>query len=113
MKITQGQYFEIEEFFTDKCRLVEAEFIQEMIDHFIDGIEMRMTETVSFEAALGQTIDEFGGVRSIRKMEWGFQKSLTRKLAREWWMAVREYAHRPKLYRSVTIFIVINLRSAL
>ncbi|WP_159476313.1 hypothetical protein [Dyadobacter sp. 3J3] len=76
MKITQAQYFRIEEFFTEKCRLVETEFIEEMTDHFIDSIETKLSESISFDAAMDSTIEDFGGLAAIRKMEWQFRKDL-------------------------------------
>lgn len=109
MKITQGQYFEIQQFFIEKCRLVEEKFFQEMMDHFVDGIESQMAEGISFEKAMNQVVDNFGGVSSIRKMEWSFQKSFMKKQVKELWMIVGEYSSRPKLYRSIVIFIVVTI----
>lgn len=108
MKITQGQYFEIEEFFTEKCRLVETEFIEEMVDHFTDEIEDKMTDGVSFNNALDITVEDFGGLKSIRKMQWEFQKALMKKQIREWWLLCNEYLQRPKLYKAVVISIVVT-----
>lgn len=109
MKITQGQYFEIEEFFIEKCRLVEEKFFREMTDHFVDGIESRLIENVSFEKALNHVVEDFGGVKGIRKMEWSFQKSFMKKQVKELWMIVREYSSRPKLYRSLIILVGVTI----
>lgn len=107
MKITQGQYFEIEDFFTKKCKLVETEFIDEMMDHFIDGIEAKVKEGTSFESALIETSDDFGGVRLLRKMEWDFQKSSSKKEVKAWVNSVRSYFSTPKLYRSIVISALV------
>lgn len=107
MKITQGQYFEIEDFFIKKCKLVETEFIDEMMDHFIDGIEAKINDDTSFESALMQTSDDFGGVPLLRKMEWNFQKSAFQKQIKAWINTVRSYFSTPKLYRSVMIFALV------
>ena len=109
MKITQGQYFEIEEFFTEKCRLVETEFIEEMVDHFTDGIEHKITDGVSFNSALEQTVEEFGGIKAIRKMQWEFQKAFVKKQIREWWALSKEYLKKPKIYRTISISLTVTL----
>lgn len=79
MKITPAQYFEIEDFFAKTCRLVETEFIEEMTDHFMDAIEAKMAESISFHQALDSTIEDFGGLGVIQKMEWQYRKGFIQK----------------------------------
>ncbi|GLU55526.1 hypothetical protein [Dyadobacter frigoris] len=111
MKITQAQYFEIEEFFTEKCRLVETEFIEEMTDHFIDAIETKLTESTPFDAAMDSTIEDFGGLGAIQKMEWQYRKGFVKKQLQVLWALEKSQFSRQKMLRSGLIAVSLTALS--
>lgn len=109
MKITQSQYFEIEEFFTEKCRLVETDFIKEMTDHFIDAIESKLTDSIPFDAAMELTIKDFGGLGVIQKMEWQFRNGFVKKQIRVLWSLAKSQFAGMKLSRTAIVSVSITL----
>lgn len=111
MKITQAQYFEIEEFLTEKCRLVETEFIEEMTDHFIDAIETKLTESMPFDQALTLTIADFGDFVTIRKMEWQYRKGFIKKQLRVLLEIEKSQFGKQKISRSLSIAALLTALS--
>ncbi|MBE9463486.1 hypothetical protein ACFP1I_11200 [Dyadobacter subterraneus] len=110
MKVTQAQYFEIEDFLSKKCRLSETEFIDEMTDHFIDAIEEKLKESIPFNEAMYSTIEDFGGMRAIQKMEWQFRKGFVKKQLRVLLTLWKSQLSGQKLLRSLIVtFLVTTL----
>ncbi|MCF0056056.1 hypothetical protein [Dyadobacter sp. CY356] len=108
MKITQAQYFEIEEFFTKNCKLVETDFIKEMTDHFIDAIESKLTESFPFDKAMDLTIKDFGGLGAIQKMEWQFRMGFMKKQIRVLWALEKSQFAGIKLLRTAIVSAAIT-----
>lgn len=101
--MTHSQHSGIVTFLTQKCQLIETAFIEEMTDHFVASVEARMTDSLSFEEALRQTIDDFGGRKKIQKMEWSYRKVFLKSLLRDWWALVKSQFSKTKRLRILTI----------
>jgi hypothetical protein len=109
--MTPAQQALIVTFLTQKCELIETIFIQEMTDHFVVSVEARMRDPLSFEEALQQTIDDFGGPNHIRKMEWTFRKVFLKSLLRDWWALVKSQFATPRRVRTLLVVSMITLVS--
>lgn len=104
--MTQDQHTGIVTFLTQKCQLIETAFIEEMTDHFAVSVEARMSDSLSFEQALAQTIDDFGGRKNIQKMEWTYRKAFVKSMFRDWLSVVKSQFARHKRLRTL---IVVSL----
>ncbi|GAB3958403.1 hypothetical protein GCM10028805_52670 [Spirosoma harenae] len=109
--MTQAQQTLITNFLTQQCELVETTFIQEMTDHFVVSVEARMTDSLSFEEALQQTIDDFGGPTTIQKMEWTYRKVYLRSLLRNWWTLVKSQFAIHKRIRTLLVVGFVTVTS--
>ncbi|GAB3995369.1 hypothetical protein GCM10028807_35330 [Spirosoma daeguense] len=109
--MTQAQQVLITSFLTQQCELVETTFIQEMTDHFVVSVESRMTDYLSFEEALQQTIDDFGGPSNIQKMEWTYRKVYLRSLLRNWWTLVKNQLANHKRIRTLLVVGFVTFAS--
>lgn len=64
--MTQAQHSAIVALLTTKYQLIETMFIEEMTDHFVSSIEKQMAESLSFQQALEQTVNDFGAERTFK-----------------------------------------------
>lgn len=109
--MTQAQQALIATFLTQKCQLVENVFIDEMTDHFVASVEARMVDSLSFEEALQQTVDDFGGPKAIQKMEWTYRKVFVKSLLRDWWALVKSQFAKPKRVRTLLVVGLVTFAS--
>lgn len=107
--MTQAQHSDIVTLLTQKFQLIETAFIEEMTDHFVTSIENQMSDTLSFQQALEQTVKDFGGEKNIQRMEWAYRKVFLKNQFRDWWGIVKGQFSKSKLIRSVIIvgFVLI------
>ncbi|GAB3273731.1 hypothetical protein GCM10027347_46300 [Larkinella harenae] len=109
--MTQSQHSVIVSFLTQKCQLIETAFIEEMTDHFVASVEAQMTDSLSFEEALQRTIDDFGGRKNIRKMEWTYRKVFLKSLLRDWWALVKSQFATSNRLRTLVVVGLLTLAS--
>lgn len=109
--MTQAQHSVIITFLTQHCQLIETAFIDEMTDHFVDSVEARMSDSLSFEEALQQTMKDFGGSTNIHKMEWTYRKVFLRSLFRDWWALVKSQFATPKRVRTLLVVSLVTFVS--
>jgi hypothetical protein len=109
--MNQAQHALIVTFLTQQCELVETAFIDEMTDHFVASVEARMANLLSFEEALQQTIDDFGGSNNIQKMEWTYRKVFLKSLFRDWWALVKSQFATPKRVRTLLVVGLVTFAS--
>lgn len=99
--MTQAQHSAIVTLLTQKCQLIETAFIEEMTDHFVISIENRMSDSLSFQEALQQTVIDFGGRKNIQKMEWAYRKVFMKNQICDWWWLVKSQFSKSKITRSI------------
>ncbi|GAB3977173.1 hypothetical protein GCM10028806_38090 [Spirosoma terrae] len=109
--MTQAQQALIVTFLTQQCELIETVFIDEMRDHFVASVEARMADSFSFEEALQQTIDDFGGPTTIQKMEWTYRKVYLRSLLRNWWTLIKSQFAAHKRIRTLLVVGFVTFAS--
>ena len=57
----------------------QEEFIAEMTDHFVNGIDERMLTDQTFETALQEVYDGFGGGVGLKRLEYSYWATIARE----------------------------------
>lgn len=70
-----------------------------------------MADSLSFEEALQQTIDDFGGPSNIQKMEWTYREVFLKSLFRDWWALVKSQFATPKRVRTLLAVGMVTFAS--
>ncbi|WP_128547354.1 hypothetical protein [Larkinella soli] len=107
--MTQDQHAAVVSFLTLKCHLIETAFIEEMTDHLLVSVEARMADSLSFDEALAQTVQDFGGPIALQKLEWTYRLGFLKSGLRDWWGLVKSRFSGPKRLRTLVVVGFITL----
>ncbi|GAB3764499.1 hypothetical protein [Spirosoma pomorum] len=78
-------------------RLVNEDLIAELTDHYVVGIAERMVQGLSFDAALRDMYDNFGGRKGLRSMERQYNRVTTSQYNQIWRECVYQQLRWPGL----------------
>lgn len=105
--ITQSQYFEIEEYLKKDCRIIEPKLLEELIDHFMDGIEVARQSEDEFIEAFEVVKADFGGKVGVRKIQREWQINALKLHAKGLSHEVCSYFQRPYLWVTLAFCILV------
>lgn len=98
--ITQSQYFDIEDYLQQECRIIEPRLLEEMIDHFMDGIEGVKQSDDDFIAAFEAVKGDFGGKAGVRKIQRAWQLNALKVYAKGIAQEIETYFQKPFWWRT-------------
>ncbi|MBO0949284.1 hypothetical protein [Fibrella forsythiae] len=105
MTATQESY--LNHFLGTYEKQVSKPVLDEVRDHYRMAITTAMTNGSSFDEALTNTHESFGGEHGVLSLEWPFQKSLVIRRRDDIEHALRRYTWGKKLPITIGIFLVI------
>lgn len=105
MTFTTEQKTAIDRHLRKENWLLNEELIAELTDHYAEGIDERLTNGMSFEAALREVHAGFGGRKGLLKMEEGYQQQQFYRFDRVEWDLVKSLLYGSRWYVSVGLFI--------
>lgn len=94
--------------------LTNEELILELTDHYTAALLDRMAQGMTFEIALTDTQEAFGGRKGLQKMERQYNRVTFRHYDERWLQTLRTQFHKPLLWQqTVPVFAVIYVCSLL
>ena len=105
--ISQSQYFDIEDYLQQECRIIEPALLEELIDHFMDGIQAIPESEENFEQAFESVKQDFGGKSGVRKIQRKWQVNFVKINSLKTVQELAGYLKPPKLYWLLMISTII------
>ncbi|AUD04693.1 hypothetical protein [Spirosoma pollinicola] len=103
--LTPTQLTAIDQHLRKENWLLNEELIDELKDHYTEGIEERLSQGMAFDVALREIQAGFGGRKGLLKMEEDFQVHNHRKIGQLEWKFVRSFMHGAKWPFTVCLFV--------
>jgi hypothetical protein len=107
--LTTNQLQAIDHHLRKENWLLNEELITELTDHYVAGIENRLTQGIEFDTALKAIHADFGGRKGLITMEEGFQISQTKLVMDLTKQQVFSFFRLPKL--PITLLIMVSVYS--
>ena len=104
MILTPNQLATIDRHLRKENWLLNEDLIAELTDHYVTGLEYRMTTGVAFDAALREVYAGFGGRKGLLKMEEEYAYNQFRQAKLESRSFLLAYLKPPRLVFSLLIF---------
>lgn len=105
--ITQSQYFEIEDYLQQECGIIEPTLLEELIDHFMDGIEVARQSEDEFVEAFEVVKVDFGGKAGVGKIQREWQVNALKLHAKGLFLELCSYFQRPYLWVVLVLCILV------
>jgi len=106
--ITQSQYFDIEEYLQHECRVIEPDLLEELIDHFMNGIETVKLSEEDFIVAFEVVKADFGGEAEVRKIQRRYQVNALKTHAKGVFLELRSYFQKPFAWVTLICFTLVT-----
>ena len=104
MTLTPDQLTAIDRHLRKENWLLNEALITELTDHYIDSISERMSQGITFDTAIREIHQNFGGRKGLLQMEEDYQVSQSRQLDVLIWREIRQFFEQPRLPVLISIF---------
>ena len=107
MKLTSDQLVAINRHLRKENWLYIENLIAELTDHYVVGLEDRIANGMTFDAALHDIHASFGGRKGLLKMEEAYQVQKDRRSVMHEWCKVRTFFSGNRLAVTLGVFAVL------
>lgn len=103
--ITQPQYFKIEDYLQQECRIIEPELLEELIDQFMDGIEAVRQSDDGFVEAFEVAKADFGGESGVKRIQREWQLNALKLHVKGVFLEMRRFFQKPFLWYTLLLTV--------
>lgn len=105
MMLTPDQLTAIDRHLRKENWLLNEDLIAELTDHYVNGVDERIAQGISIDAAIRDIHQNFGGRKGLLKMEEEYQQHKAKQVDVYIWREVRLFFERPRLVITLSLFL--------